>query len=119
MGHVSNAVQLNFQRHRDLLLHFLGGVARPLGDDLRVGIRDIGVGLNRQIVERENAPDKENNRDAQDQNAVAQGEVDEKTDHLPCSATAEENSSALATICSPGFTPSRICCIWSDASPPV
>ena len=50
MGHVGDAVQLNFERHRDLLLDFLGRVSRPLGDDLRIGVGDVGIGLNGKIV---------------------------------------------------------------------
>ncbi len=50
VGHVGDAVQLHFERNRDLLLDLLGRVAGPLGDDLRIGVGDVGVGLNGKIV---------------------------------------------------------------------
>src|SRR5260370_30389120 len=94
-------------------------MARPLGNDLRIGIGNIRVGLNRQVTERNDSPDKEHDCHTQHQDAVAQGKVDEIPNHLPCSATAEENSSALATISSPPLTPSWIGCMPSAIPPNV
>ena len=47
VGRVGDAVQVDFQRNRDLLFHFLSSVTGPLGDDLDVGIGDVGISLNR------------------------------------------------------------------------
>ena len=58
MGHVRDAVQFHFQRNGDLLLHFFGRMPGPLGDDLRVGVGDIGIGFDGQIVKRNDAPDE-------------------------------------------------------------
>ena len=38
------AVHGGFDRHRDLLLHLFGGAALPLGDDVHVVVRDVGIG---------------------------------------------------------------------------
>ena len=45
-----NAVHLNFDGNGDLLLHFFGGAAGPLGDDLHVVVGDIGIGFDGEIV---------------------------------------------------------------------
>ncbi len=58
MLQMRNAVDCNFDRNRDLLLHFFGCSPRPLGNDLYVVISYVGVGLYRQIVERDDAPDQ-------------------------------------------------------------
>src|SRR5258705_5398473 len=98
MGHVSHAIQLTFQGHCDLLFDLLRRVAGPLGDDLGVGISYIGVSLDGKVVERNHAPDKKYNRQAKDQNTIAQGEIDEVADHLPCPAMAVEKSRAVEMI---------------------
>src|ERR1700691_1547373 len=107
---VRNAVQPDFERHSDLLFDFLGSMARPLRDDLRISVGNVGVSLDRQITKRDNAPDKQHQRHAENQNTVAQGEIDEETNHLPCSEAAAENASAFATSSSPNLAPCSICC---------
>src|SRR5258707_10584605 len=119
MRHVSDAIQDHFERNRNLLLDFLRSMARPLRNDLRVCVRNVRVGLDGKIVKRDDSPNKEDKRNAQHQNAIAQSKIDQVTDHLPCSATAEENSKAFPTIESPALSPSRIGCIPSTAPPSV
>src|SRR5689334_18041630 len=119
MRHVRYAIQLDFERDCYLLFHFLCRVSRPLGDDLRVGVGNVWVGFNGQIVEGNDSPDKKHHRHTQNQNAVAQSKVDQVADHLPCSATLDENASALAISSSPAFTPTCICCVPSALVPPV
>src|ERR1035441_2156119 len=99
-------------------------MAGPLGNDLRIGIGNVGVGLDGQIVKRNDSPDEEHDCDAQHQDAIAQSKVNQITDHLPCSATAEENSKSFATIVSPALSPSlfrngSIGCIPSAIPPRV
>ena len=43
------AIELALERNGDLLLDFLGGEARRLGDDLRGSVGDIRVGFDRQL----------------------------------------------------------------------
>ena len=117
MREMGDAVQFDFEGDGDLLLDFFGGVSGPLGDDLGVGVGDVGIGLDGQSMEGKDAPDEEHERRAQNHEAVAQGEVDQRTDHSFFSATSVENSRALVTSSSPGFTPSRICCMPSGARP--
>src|SRR4029077_3118474 len=117
MCHMGYPVQLYFEGDRDLLLDFFRRVTWPLADDLGIGVGDVGISLNREIVERDNAPDKQHQRQTEHQNAISQGKVDDITDHLPCPATAVENASALATTSSPGFTSSLSSCIPSGTGP--
>ena len=49
IGHVRHSGHLNFDRDGDLLLDFFGGSARPLGDDGHVVVRDVRIGLDRQL----------------------------------------------------------------------
>ena len=62
---MSDTVQDHFERNRNLLLDFLCRMARPLGNDLRIGVGDVGVGLDGQIVEGNDAPDEEHERPTQ------------------------------------------------------
>src|ERR1700676_5008638 len=114
MGFLRNPVQGDFERNRDLLFDFFGGVAGPLRDDLRVGVGDVGIGLDGQIAKRDDAPDEQHPRHAECQDAGAQREIDEQTNCLPCFEAAAENASALAPSSSPTFAPWRICCRPSD-----
>ena len=52
VDHLRSAVHLTFHRHRDQPLHFLGGMPRPLGDEFDHGRRQIGIGVDRQPVQR-------------------------------------------------------------------
>src|SRR5579864_398772 len=113
---MSDAVKLHFQRDRDLLFDFLGGVSRPLGDDLRVGVGHVRICLDRQGVERKHAPAEKHQRRAQNHQAVAQRKINQGPNHF-FSATSVENSKAFETTSSPGFTPSRISSIPSGARP--
>ena len=81
MGEVGDAVQLDFKRNGDLLLDFFRGVTRPLGDDLRVGVGDVGVSLDGQGVERDDAPGEKHDRSTEHEQGVCQGEVDGLADH--------------------------------------
>src|SRR6202140_2882001 len=114
MGFVRNTVQGDFERDGDLLFDLFGSMAGPLRNDLRVSVGDVGIGLDGKITKRNDAPDEQDQRYAEYQDAVAQREIDEQTNHLPCSEAAAENASALAASSSPTFTPWRICCRPSD-----
>src|ERR1700687_6195029 len=114
MGFVGNAVQGDFERDRDLLFDLFSGMAGPLRDDLRVSVGDVGIRFDGQITKRNDAPDEQHQRHAEYQDAIAQREIDEQTNHLPCSEAAAENASASATSSSPTFAPWRICCRPSE-----
>ena len=51
VGAIRDAVHHVFNGDGDLLLHFLRGPARPLRDDPGVIIGDVGIGLDRKMVE--------------------------------------------------------------------
>src|SRR5207253_643530 len=70
---------------RDLVLHLLRGAARPVGedDDLRLGdVRDRVDRIRPHGVKPDGGQKK---REAQDQKAVLQREVDEAIDHFGAS----------------------------------
>jgi hypothetical protein len=49
--------------NRHLLLDLLGGDARPLRDDLDVVVGHVGISFDRQLMERNSAPDKQQDRE--------------------------------------------------------
>ena len=77
-----NARHHDLDRNRDLLLHFLGRPARPLRDDGDVVVGDIGVRLDRQVVERDGAPDQQQDGHRQDHEPVVEREIDKTANHL-------------------------------------
>ncbi len=78
---MGDAVQFYFERNGDLLLDFFGGVTGPLRDDLRVGVGDVGIGFDGQSVERNDAPDKEHERSAEDEQGIRESEIDGLANH--------------------------------------
>ena len=82
MGDVRHAVHHDLQRNRDLLLHLLGGDSRPLRDDLHVVVRDVGIRFDGKLVERNRAPDKQQQRRSEHQKAVVQREIDKLRESL-------------------------------------
>ena len=82
MREMGNAGHLNLNRHGDLALDLFSGAARPLGDDLHVVVGYVGVGLDGQRAEADNAPGGEHNHCAEDQPAVLEREIDECANHL-------------------------------------
>ena len=58
MREMRNSIHLDFDRNRDLLLHLLGGPAGPLRDDGCVVVRDIGIGLDGQVMKRDRLPSR-------------------------------------------------------------
>ena len=56
MLQVRDAVHHDFDRDGDLLLHFFGGAAGPLGDDLDVVVGDVRIRFDRQVVEGDARP---------------------------------------------------------------
>ena len=81
MLQVRNAVHHDFDGNGDLLLHFFGGAAGPLRDDLNVVVGHVGIGFDRQIVKRNRAPDQQQQGRREDQKAVIEGEIDERPNH--------------------------------------
>ena len=82
MREMGNAGHLNFDRHGDLALDLFSRAARPLGDDLHVVVGYVGVGLDGQRAEADDAPGGEHNDRAEDQPAALEREIDECANHL-------------------------------------
>ena len=70
MNDAGDSVHYSFERNRNLLFHLLSRNSRPLGDDLNVIVGDIGVGLDGEIVERDDAPCKKDERKTKHQEAI-------------------------------------------------
>jgi len=64
MGHMGHSVQLHLEWHGDLLLHLLRRVAGPLRNHLCIGVRDIGIGLDGQVMEGNSTPNEQRFRRA-------------------------------------------------------
>src|ERR1700691_4983808 len=109
MLHVRDAGHLDFNRHRDLLLHFFRSASRPLRNHLDVVVGYIGVRLDWQIMERDSAPDKQQDGNRQDHEPVVQSKINQTTDHYW--STVFCSSSALVTTCCPAVRPEMTSCI--------
>ncbi len=81
MSDSRDAVHYGFERNGDLLFDLLGGNPRPLCNDIDVVIRNVGIRLNRQALEGNDAPRKQQDRYSQHQKAILQREVYEPADH--------------------------------------
>src|SRR5271168_1624502 len=81
MYQAGNAVHRSLERNGDLLLDLLSGDAGPLRDDLDIVIRDVGIGLNRQIVEGDDSPGKQHDRQPEDEQAIAERKIDNSANH--------------------------------------
>jgi hypothetical protein len=79
--HERRVVQGPLDRHRHLLLDFLGGEARIQRDDHHGGIREIGIRLNLELAECPDAGTGEDERRGDDDEAAREREPDELVDH--------------------------------------
>ena len=122
MGYVRHAVHHDLKRNRDLLLHLFGGDSRPLRDDLDVIVRDVGIGFDGKLVERDRTPPT-NSRTAaaSTRKRFVQREIDELANHLftPYCSTVFWNTSAFATTWSPGLRPATTSCMLSGSMFPA
>ena len=82
MGEMRDAVQFYFQRNRDLLFDFFGSVAGPLSDDLRVGVGDVGLGFDGELMQRNYAPHEYDEGSTEYKERIRQSEIDGFADHL-------------------------------------
>src|SRR5271170_3408816 len=113
MLHVGNTGHLDLDRHGDLLLDVLRRTPRPLSDDLDVVVGDVGIGLYRQVMKRDDAPREKQGREAEHQPAVIQRKIDQAPYHrfrLIYWSAEFSSSSALETTCWPGLSPELISC---------
>src|SRR5260370_9595646 len=109
MVQVRDSWHLNLSRNCHLLFDMFRGVSRPLGDDVDIVVGDIRIRLNREVVERDRSPGKEQKGNCQNNEAVAQREVDEFADHCP--SNVDSSWRTLETSCWPGVMPESISCL--------
>src|SRR6516162_5297046 len=106
---MGNSVHLDLDGDGDLLLDFLGRPSRPLRDHLHPRVRHVGIRLDRQVVERDHAPNEEKQSRTEHNEAVVQSEIEECANH--CCSAVFWNSSAFATTCWPGEIPETTSCM--------
>ncbi len=82
MLQIREAVHHDFDGNGDLLFHFLRGPSGPLRDHLHIVIGDVGIRLDRQVLEGDRTPHEKQNGDGYDEKTIAQGESDNSADHL-------------------------------------
>src|SRR6516165_4233745 len=116
MDDLRNTVHGDFQRNGDLLFHLLGRDSRPLGNDLHIVVGDVGVGLDRQALERNNSGGEQEQGERQDEQAVVESKINNSPNH--CS-TVFSNGSAWETTRSPGLIPETISCMFPGNMLPV
>src|SRR5271157_166898 len=106
----------------DLLLHLLGRYARPLRDDPGVIVGGVGIGLDIQMHELNNAQAEQKDTEGQHHPAVAQGKIDNSANHClsplfsridwrvsPCCCAVYWSTRAVATTFWPGVIPVTSC----------
>src|ERR1039457_6125879 len=76
-----NAVELNFERNGDQTLEFFGGMAGPLGDELDVRRREIGIGVDGEFLKRPCAPHHQGDGRHNNQERLSECEGNESGDH--------------------------------------
>ena len=81
MRKVGQPIHLQLKGNGNLALHLLGGAARPLGNDIDVIVGNVRIGLNREPVKRDDSPDEQQDAETQDQELLAQGEIDKVANH--------------------------------------
>src|SRR5580700_11386595 len=82
MHDMRDAVHHNFKRDRDLLLNLFRRNSWPLRNNFDVVIRYVGIGLNRQMTESDDAPSKKNQGEGQHEQAIAESKVNDSANHL-------------------------------------
>ncbi len=85
--HVGHAVHLEFERKGDEALDFFGGVTGPLGDDFDLRGREVGIGVHRHALEREDPADGDESGEHQDQEPLPQSRLDDSMNHSVVVAT--------------------------------
>ena len=80
-GHARGAVERALQRHGDLPLDFLGGVAGHLGDDLDLDVGDVGIGLDRRLQVSAHAEQGDDRGHDQDGDAPVHARFDDSVQH--------------------------------------
>src|SRR5258706_13529140 len=107
---MGEAVHHDFERNRDLLLDLFGGASGPLRDDLNVVVGDIRVSFNGKLLERDDAPGEQQDREGDHKQTIIEGEVDQAANHSYC-PTVFWKTSASRTTCWPGLIPDTTSCM--------
>ena len=76
-----DAVHLDLERNRDEALDLLGRMARPLRHDLHPRRRQIRIGVDRQVLKRDDAPDRQAQHRHDDDESLREREGNNAVDH--------------------------------------
>ena len=75
--HVRNAIHLKFERQRDQPLDFFGGMVGPLGDDFDLRRGEVGIGVHRHALKRNDAADGDEGGQHQHQESLTKRGLDD------------------------------------------
>src|SRR5260370_7498543 len=81
MRDVRNAIHRSLKWNGDLLLHLFRGNSRPLRDDLDVVVGYVRVGFYRKVVERDDAPNEQQNAERKHKQTIVECESNEEPNH--------------------------------------
>ena len=76
------SIHLNFNGNSDLLFYFFRRASRPLRDDLHVIVGYVWIRFNRKVVKRNRAPNEQEHRHRQNNEAIIERVFDQVVDHL-------------------------------------
>ena len=118
MHDVRNAVHDDFQRNGDLLLDLLGRNSRPLGDDLDVVVRHVGIGFDGKLVEGDRAAGDQQQSEGKNEERSVQGKIDESANHLLLHRVLQRQR-VLQPPAAPGLMPETISCMLPGSMAPA
>ena len=76
-----DAIHDNFERNRDLLFDLFRRNSRPLRNDLNVVVSHVGIGLNGQTTEGDDAAGEKQHCEAQHKQAVVKSKINDSANH--------------------------------------
>ncbi len=82
MHDMRNTIHHDFKRDRDLLLNLFRRNSRPLRNHFDIVVGDVGISLNRQMTESDDAPSEKNQGEGQHEQAIAESKVNDPANHL-------------------------------------
>ncbi len=72
----------DLKRNRYLLFDLLRGNSRPLGNNLDVVIRHVGIRFDGQALKRNDPAGEKDQRQAYDEQSIAKSKINDATNHL-------------------------------------
>src|ERR1019366_4770653 len=87
-----------FKGKRDQAFYFFGGMIRPLGNDFDLRRREVGIGVHRHSLERNDSSDRDEPGQHQHQELLPQRRLDYSVDHSVVDTILESLSAGELSI---------------------